>query len=219
MGMAHRRGVLFHGPPGNGKTSLIRLISTLNRGVPVLLLRPGADFDSDDFERVIQLWQERAPAMLAIEDLDTLFTRIPLSTFLNLIDGVEQRDGGLLLIATTNHPDALDPAINNRPGRFDVVIEIRCPDRSLRERYFQRTQLSSLGAVAIRKLVNMTDGLSFAHLREIEHLSGLLALQGKRAARGEEDVLEAAKVVHAGSDEARRGFPVAAAPFGFGKQA
>ena len=72
------------------------------------------------------------PAVLVIEDLDWLLEHTNVSTFLNLIDGVEsdggRAAGGLLLIATTNHPDKLDPAVNNRPGRFDVVVEIPPPD-------------------------------------------------------------------------------------------
>ena len=73
--------------------------------------------------------QFRLRPQAVLEFRDSLFPKIPLATFLNLIDGIERRDGGLLLIATTNHPDTLDSAITNRPGRFDVVIEIPRPTR------------------------------------------------------------------------------------------
>jgi len=214
--LPYRRGVLLYGPPGNGKTSLIRAIGALNPNIPGLLLRPGDNFADNQFSSVIDTWCEQAPAILVIEDLDWLFHsgRVNVSTFLNMLDGIDMRDGGLLLIATSNHPESLDPAINNRPGRFDVAIEIRSPSAALRKEFFARSQMRVLDEQAIDKLVDLSDGLSFAHLREIENLSALHALQHGRTARESQDVFAAADLVKRGSDDARHGFPDAPAPFG-----
>jgi hypothetical protein len=207
MRVPYRRGVLLHGPPGNGKTSLIRLIGNRLPRVPGLILRPGAGFDSDDLAGVIRRWTNEAPCILVIEDLDWLLKAVDVSRFLNLVDGVDAATtGGLLLIATTNHPEALDPAINNRPGRFDVVIEVPSPDEPLRLAYLRR-QLPEAGEDTLRQVAADTDGLAFAHLQEVVRLSGLLALNAGRTARTDADVLAASQSVRGSHDDAVRGFP------------
>ena len=175
LGVPHRRGVLLHGPPGNGKTSLIRRIGSLVPQVPGLVLRASAGFDSDDLEAVAKRWTNLAPAMLVIEDLDWLLKTVNVSTFLNTLDGIAPSADGMLLIATTNHPDKLDPAINNRPGRFDVTIEMPNPDRQLREKFFA-SRLAEMSAEATALAADLSNGLSFAHLQEVLRLSGLLAM-------------------------------------------
>ena len=207
LGVPHRRGVLLHGPPGNGKTSLIRLIGARLPKVPVLILRPDQEFDTDDLEEVIRRWTEQAPAILVIEDLNWLLEKVNVSTFLNLLDGVDApAAGGLLLIATTNHPDQLDSAVNNRPGRFDVVIEVAPPDKALRHAFLRCRLPSDILESAVDAVVDRTGGLSFAHLQEILRLSGLHAIHAGRVARGPDDLLRAADAVREMNREAERGF-------------
>jgi ATP-dependent 26S proteasome regulatory subunit len=147
--------------------------------------------------------------------LDSILSTMKLSTFLNQIDGIDQTDDGLLLVATTNYPESLDPAINNRPGRFDVVVEVGPPTKPLRLQYFKRCTLQSLGTSLIEELASTTRGLSFAQLREIESLSGLIAVRAGRRARIPEDVREAAKIVLLSHTQASRGFPSGKTKAGF----
>lgn len=211
----YRRGVLLHGAPGNGKTSIIRALGAMNLRVAATILRPGRDFDDEDFARAIDHWVSEAPSILVIEDLDWLLPRLNLSTFLNHIDGIETKGDGLLVIATTNHPEELDPAVNNRPGRFDVVIEVPTPLEAHRLEYVRRSSMARLGEALLTELAATTDGLSFAHLREIESMSGLMAVRVGRSSRTADDVREAARRVIASHAEARRGFPGRKKPAGF----
>jgi hypothetical protein len=215
LNIPYRRGVLLHGPPGNGKTSIIRALGALQPNISAMLLRPGARFDDNDFVELIRDWTKQAPAMLVIEDLDSILTKMKVSTLLNQIDGIDQPGGGLLLIATTNYPDELDPAINNRPGRFDVVVEVGPPTQPLRLQYFQRCSLQSLGTALMEELATTTHGLSFAQLREIEGLSGLIAVRAGRRARIPDDVREAAMIVLLSHTQASRGFPSRKTKAGF----
>jgi len=181
----------------------------------MMLLRPCVGFDGDDLTWVIERWTNQAPAVLVIEDLDWLLKEVNISTFLNLLDGIESAvNRGLLLIATTNHPEALNPAVNNRPGRFDVVIEIPCPDRAARLAFFTR-KLPELSAAILDELTRKTEGLSYAHLQEILRQSGLSAIAAGRSARTDADLMKAAQRVYHSHEEARRGFPAKSeTPFG-----
>ncbi len=127
-GITHRRGYLFYGPPGCGKTSTITAIAGLlgRRVHRVSLITPRLTDDSLS----MALAEVRAPALVVFEDVDALFDThrekqeqfaVSFSGLLNAIDGVGDPGNGTLIVFTTNHRDRLDPALCRR-GRIDVVL-------------------------------------------------------------------------------------------------
>jgi ATP-dependent 26S proteasome regulatory subunit len=177
--------------------------------------------DDDDFATVVKRWTAAAPAILVIEDLNWLFpNRVNVATFLNLVDGlVTPRGGGLMLVASTNHPDKLDPALSDRPGRFDVTMELPSPDAALRREFFRRALKPDAAGLpdeaVVVKLARETAGLSFAHLREVVQAAGLAVIRAGRDHRGADDLLQAAEAVARAHRSAGHGFPVRTEePFG-----
>lgn len=225
LGVPYRRGVLLYGAPGNGKTSIIRALAAQLPTVSGFVLRATGKVDDDDFVTVVRRWTVATPAILVIEDLNWLFpNRVNTSTFLNLLDGLEspRGGGGLMLVASTNHPETLDPAINDRPGRFDVAMELPSPDAGQRREFFRRALRNDAAGLPdeemVRKLASATAGLSFAHLREVTQAAGLAAIRAGRETRTEADLLDAADAMTRAHRAAGHGFPISSEePFGLAR--
>ena len=174
-----RRGYLFHGPPGNGKTSVIRAMLNSGKldGHSIALF---SDKTDDHYlERMFQVAASHAPALIVLEDIDRAFpqapsqsvpTKVSLSHLLNCLDGLGTQEG-VIVVATANDPTALDPAILQRPGRFDRVVEFPAPDSELRATYFRKF-VSHLSQAELQDCVEHSAGLSFAMLREAYVLAG-----------------------------------------------
>ena len=138
IGAAYSRGVLLHGPPGNGKTALAKALAKAAIG-SFVYASPG-DIETVGIKQVFKLARRLSPGILFLEDIDCIakdremfaMSGCGLGELLVQLDGLEESNGGLVIIATTNDLMAIDPAIRERPSRFDLVLEFGCPEFSER---------------------------------------------------------------------------------------
>lgn len=173
-GVPWKRGLIFHGPVGNGKTiSLKALMNTLYRRKPpiVTLYVKSAQY-SYNIRAVFQMARAMSPCMLVLEDIDTIVTNSTRSYFFNEVDGLENNDG-ILMIATTNHLDKLDPGLSKRPSRFDRKYLFPLPDKGERSLYAQywRKKLQNKKEIDFPSklcdaIADITEDFSFAYLKE-----------------------------------------------------
>lgn len=176
-GIPWKRGVIFYGPPGNGKTQTIKaIVNTLK--LPTIYVRSlhsRWDSSEDAIRHIYARARLASPSVVVLEDMDSLIHASVRSYFLNELDGF-RRLHGVMTIATTNHLDKLDMALRDRPSRFDVKILFGNPDEQTREVYLRsatsgwksKPDSEQLGALA-----KGTDGYSFAGLQELVR-SGLM---------------------------------------------
>lgn len=167
-----KRGVLFIGSPGNGKTQTIKaLINSLAK--PCLYVKSfKARFESDHttMRTVFARARTAAPCLLVFEDLDSLVTERNRSFFLNELDGFAENTG-VVVIASTNHPEKLDSSILDRPSRFDRKFYFQLPAYAERLAYLKKwsAQLAAemiLSDDAADFCARETNGFSFAYLKE-----------------------------------------------------
>lgn len=180
LGVAWKRGILLLGPPGNGKTHCIKaLVNRLKR--PCLYVRTFKSARAtmyQSIEAVFAKARQIAPCILVLEDLDSLVDDETRSCLLNEMDGFAENEG-ILTVATTNHPKKLDPALLERPSRFDRKITFALPAREERGRFLTQANAKRLPAAQVSEadldlLADITGGFSFAYLQELG-LSGLMA--------------------------------------------
>lgn len=142
-GVPWRRGYLFHGPPGTGKSSLIRALAS-ELSLDIATLDIGRVTLNDDDLREAMMCAPKG-SLIAIEDVDAVFTQrkggeknsgVSFSGLLNAIDGVAAQEGRALVM-TTNHKEKLDPALI-RPGRADVHTELGLVSAATARRLFDR---------------------------------------------------------------------------------
>ncbi|QRV87747.1 AAA family ATPase [Ceratobasidium sp. AG-Ba] len=179
-----KRGVIFLGPPGNGKTISIKALmkSTEHPALYVKSFRSWMG-EEQSMRAVFGRARREAPCLLILEDLDALINDENRSFFLNEIDGLENNDG-LFILGTTNHFERLDPGLSDRPSRFDRKYEFSVPNRDERVQYVQYWQRKLKGNKDIsfpdslvEKVADLTSGFSFAYLKE-GFVSTLVSLAG-----------------------------------------
>jgi AAA+ superfamily predicted ATPase len=160
-------------PPGNGKTHTIKaLIHQL--GKPCLYVksfRARYSTDHQNIHRVFLRARQTTPCLLIMEDLDSLVNNNNRAFFLNELDGFAANTG-VMIIATTNHPEKLDTAILDRPSRFDRKYTFALPAPEERTAYLAHwnptlAEEMRLTAAGLTEIVVLTEGFSFAYLKEL----------------------------------------------------
>ncbi|PSN69901.1 P-loop containing nucleoside triphosphate hydrolase protein [Corynespora cassiicola Philippines] len=194
-----KRGIIYYGPPGNGKTISIKAMmhQLYQRGkdgdkrlsVPTLYVRSLASFGGPEYalSQIFSKARQTAPCYLVFEDLDSIVNDSVRSYFLNEVDGLKSNDG-ILMVGSTNHLDRLDPGISKRPSRFDRKYFFPDPDYKQRVAYaqFWQNKLKDNDRIAFpdklcSAIAKITEKFSFAYMQEA-FVASLLAI----AARGDQ---------------------------------
>ncbi|MEM0472481.1 MAG: CDC48 family AAA ATPase [Sulfolobales archaeon] len=213
MGIRPPRGILLYGPPGVGKTLLAKAAAT----------ESGANFIAINGPEILSKWvgeSERAireifrkarmvaPAIIFLDEIDSIapargsrvdsgVTDRIVNQLLTEMEGIKPLRG-VVVIAATNRPDLLDPALL-RPGRFDRIIKIPPPDRKARVEILKiHTRKVPLAPdVDLEKLADMTNGYTGADLEALVREAVMLALREKLEVRevSMKYFLEALKIV------------------------
>jgi transitional endoplasmic reticulum ATPase len=142
LGIEAPKGVLLYGPPGTGKTLLAKAVANESNAHFISISGPEimSKFYGESEARLREIFKEakeKAPSIIFIDEIDSIapkreevtgeVERRVVSQLLSIMDGLEAR-GKVIVIAATNRPNAIDPALR-RPGRFDREIEIKVPDK------------------------------------------------------------------------------------------
>ncbi|MDR0584379.1 MAG: ATP-dependent zinc metalloprotease FtsH [Treponema sp.] len=216
------KGVLLVGPPGTGKTLLARAVAG-EAGVSFFRMS-GADFVEMfvgvGAARVRDLFKQardKAPCIIFIDELDA----IGKSRINNIAGGNDEREqtlnqllvemdgfdatSGLIILAATNRPDVLDPALL-RPGRFDRQVLVDRPDLNGREAILRihSRQVKLDAAVDLAAVARSTSGFAGADLANIVNEAALLAVRGGRVLVSQKDFEEAIEKTVAGLQKKTR---------------
>ena len=184
LGMPVKKGLLFHGPPGTGKTHTIHYLASQLPEHTTLLITSEQVLLLDSYFQLARFLQ---PAMIVVEDVDLIARarenmrggceETLLNKLLNEMDGLRE-DAEILFVLTTNHPELLEAALASRPGRIDQAIEFPLPDddgrRQLVRLYAAGLDLSE---VLIQDMVAKTEKASAAFIKELMRRSAQIAIQ------------------------------------------
>ncbi|PWU09075.1 MAG: cell division protein FtsH [Verrucomicrobia bacterium] len=199
LGMAVKKGLLFYGAPGTGKTHTIRYLASQLPNHTTLLVTAEQVGLLDEYFQLARFLQ---PAMVVIEDVDLIARARDemrsaceeslLNRLLNEMDGLRE-DAAVLFVLTTNQPEQLERALSSRPGRIDQAIEFPLPDDDGRRKL---VKLYSHGLkvpeILVEAVVRKTNKASAAFIKELMRRTAQFMLLARNDGELSLDHVEAA---------------------------
>ncbi len=192
LGIEPPKGILLYGPPGTGKTLLAKAVANESDAYFIAINGPEimSKFYGESEQRLREIFEEakkNAPSIIFIDEIDAIapkrdevvgeVERRVVAQLLALMDGLESR-GQVIVIAATNRPNAIDPALR-RPGRFDREIEVPLPDKRGRLEILQihTRHMPLADDVDLEKIAEMTKGYTGADLAALVKEAAMHALR------------------------------------------
>ena len=215
VGASMPKGVLLVGPPGTGKTMLAKAVAG-EANVPFFSMS-GSEFvemfvgmGASKVRDLFSQAKEKAPCIVFIDEIDAIGKKRdgqfssndereqPLNQLLTEMDGF-QENIGVIILAATNRPETLDPALT-RPGRFDRRVPVELPDLAGREAILKvhAKKIKTADDVNFHTIARMASGASGAELANIINEAALRAVRNNRTVVNESDLEESIETVIAG---------------------
>ncbi len=215
IGASMPKGILLVGPPGTGKTLLAKAVAG-ESNVPFFSMS-GSEFvemfvgmGASKVRDLFKQAKEKAPCIVFIDEIDAIGKKRDgqfsgndereqtLNQLLTEMDGFEGNNG-VIILAATNRPESLDPALT-RPGRFDRRVPVELPDLKGREEILKvhAKKVKAAGGIDYEKVARMASGASGAELANIVNEAALRAVRDGRDTVTQADMEESIEVVIAG---------------------